>query len=403
MTTPIVTRQAIFKHILTNILEVPVDEEIWTLVIVAEKCRSITDFVSLDRADFEQPFAYTPSGGTQAQTTLSRTQVKMLLELQLFIKANIQDPTFDWMPVTPDDFDSFRVSLVVTQPTGSATANPPPGATGTCTSTSTSSGTMLTARKALVRRQYSDYKEINKRHNFQSWSVELEVTAITHNCVNPLDENYIPDPNSNDALECWKEDQAFMLGVFMNKVKYTSGVKIVADHAKTKDAQGAYRALKADATSAMVTQINEVALEDSLRGMDASKDKWHQTLEAFLDKFQVKLSQLNESRVLVKSVKGHPEANQYVNAMQQLTLHEQRKNSSYVVSTEAFIDGLRISFQQYDRDNKPTRDQPQSQMVNGGLTSPIPSIRADTATRRRSKLKQRRKSTRRKSRNWAYG
>jgi hypothetical protein len=111
MTTPFVTRQAIFKHILTNILEVPVDEEIWTLVIVAEKCRSITDFVSLDRADFEQPFAYTPAGGTQVQTTLSRTQVKMLLELQLFIKTNIQDPTFDWMPVTPDDFDSFRVSL----------------------------------------------------------------------------------------------------------------------------------------------------------------------------------------------------------------------------------------------------------------------------------------------------
>ena len=224
---------------------------------------------------------------------------------------------------------------------------------------------MLTARKALVRRQYADYKEINKRHNFLAWSVELEVTAITHNCVNPLNETYVPDPNSPDALECWKEDQAFMLGVFMNKVKYTSGVKIVADHAKTKDAQGAYRALKADATSAMVTQINEVALEDSLRGMDASKDKWHQSLEAFLDKFQVKLSQLNESRLhpvpdrdvqswLVKSLKGHPEANAYVNAMQQLTLHEQRKNSSFVVTTDAFIDGLRISFQQYDRDNKPT-------------------------------------------------
>jgi hypothetical protein len=56
MTTPILTRQAIFKHILTNILEVAVDEEIWTLVIVVEKCRSITDFIMLDRADFEQSF-----------------------------------------------------------------------------------------------------------------------------------------------------------------------------------------------------------------------------------------------------------------------------------------------------------------------------------------------------------
>jgi hypothetical protein len=69
MTTPILTRQAIFKHILTNILEVAVDEEIWTLVIVVEKCRSITDFVMLDRADFEQSFPYAASGGTQAPTT----------------------------------------------------------------------------------------------------------------------------------------------------------------------------------------------------------------------------------------------------------------------------------------------------------------------------------------------
>ena len=38
----------------------------------------------------------------------------------------------------------------------------------------------------------------------------------------------------------------------------------------------------------------------------------------------------------------------------QLTLHEQCKNSSFVVTTDKFIDGLRISFQQYDRDNKPT-------------------------------------------------
>jgi hypothetical protein len=145
----VIKRQAIFKHILTDILETPVDEEIWTLVIVVEKCRSITDFVSLDRADFEQPFQYTPPGGTTAaQTSLSRTQVKELLELQLFIKSNIQDPTFDWMQMTSGDFDLFRVNLVMTQPTGGATANAT--ATGTSTSTSTSSGTMLTARKALV-------------------------------------------------------------------------------------------------------------------------------------------------------------------------------------------------------------------------------------------------------------
>jgi hypothetical protein len=147
----VIKRQAIFKHILTDILEIPVDEEIWTLVIVVEKCRSITDFVSLDRADFEQPFQYTPpGGGTAAQTSLSRTQVKELLELQLFIKSNIQDPTFDWMPVTPDDFDLFRVNLVMTQATGGATTA---NTTATATSTSTSSGTMLTARKALFQRR----------------------------------------------------------------------------------------------------------------------------------------------------------------------------------------------------------------------------------------------------------
>lgn len=100
-----------------------------------------------------------------------------------------------------------------------------------------------------------------------------------------------------------------------------------------------------------------------MREMDAGPDRWNGTLEAFLDKFEVRLVQLNESKDkpvedrdaekwLVSCLRKHPGAMAAVNQMRQLDMHERTKNASYVRTYPPFINGLRVSFQQWDNDNK---------------------------------------------------
>lgn len=125
-----------------------------------------------------------------------------------------------------------------------------------------------------------------------------------------------------------------------------------------------FKELKVDASSEIVAQINENVLEDVLRSMDAHVDKWGQSLEAFLDKFIVRLQQLNDSRDtpvpdkdalswLMKSLRGHSGAEAMVNSIQQLLFHQRRIDPTYQMSFDAFVDSLRLSFQHYNRDHKP--------------------------------------------------
>jgi hypothetical protein len=109
-----------------------------------------------------------------------------------------------------------------------------------------------------------------------------------------LNGKYVP--TSHDEIEAFAHDQAFMMGVFIQKIKYPSGKTIISRFLSDMDAQKAYVVLKSDATSEVVLQINEYKLEDGLREMDASPDKWNAGMESFLDSFVFKLLQLNDPR-----------------------------------------------------------------------------------------------------------
>jgi hypothetical protein len=175
------------------------------------------------------------------------------------------------------------------------------------------------------------------------------VTAIMHNCSNPLNHTYVPVTADEQAV--WTADQAFMMGVFIQKVKYPTGKTIVSPHLDNMDAQTVYRNIVGNAMSEIVVQINENKLKDALRDMDASPDKWNKMLEAFLDIFEVKLVQLNDSRNtavpvrdtqawLIHSLRNHAAAMLAVNQMRQLELHQKRINPAFASTFSSFKEGL---------------------------------------------------------------
>jgi hypothetical protein len=138
----------------------------------------------------------------------------------------------------------------------------------------------------------------------------------------------------------------------------------VAQYIGDMDAHKAFANLCADATSEVVAQINEFRMEDTLCEKDAGPDKWSNGLEAFLDSFVIKLSQLNDTRStpvadresqawLIQALRNHEGAMGIVSPMQQLDLRDKRMNPGHKMTFKDWVEGLWVSFQQWDKVNKP--------------------------------------------------
>jgi hypothetical protein len=300
-----------------------------------------------------------------------------LLDLQEFIRSFKHDKNHDWSNDTADDFIEFQDTLL----------DEPKRSSGSSVVAPRMSGAVGAPFK--LKRQYSDYRDINKRHFFPAWEKELNITALTHNCNNPLDAAYVP--TTSEEIMAFAHNQAFMMGVFIQKIKYPSGKTIITRHLSDMDTQVAYAELKADATSKVVLQINKYKLEDALREMDAGPDKWNSGLEPFLDSFVFKLSQLNvtqEVKVpdqdsqewLIHSLQNHKGAMAMVAHMQQLVLRDKQLNPTHKMALKDWIDGLTVLFQQWDKTDK--------------LQTPCPKVKANklqqerTGTDSRDKFKK---------------
>jgi hypothetical protein len=289
------TRADTLKHLLTAVLDKTENDEPYALVFDHHRCRSAASFSKLTEAQLKAQFLFDPTIGgiNRVLTTLATAEFNELCELQEFIRHHQNDALHDWMQDMDVVFQEFQDSLVgqtqaqaqaqaaqaLLQAQAAAQAAAAAAAATADAQRTGGANSMLTAYK--MKRQYSNYKEITKRHFFSSWNKELKVTAIARNCSNSLNENYVPV--AADELAVWTADQAFMMGVFIQKVKYPSGQTIVSHHLNDMDAQTAYKEIVADAMSEIVVQINKNKLEGALRDMDASPNKWNRTLEAFLD------------------------------------------------------------------------------------------------------------------------
>jgi hypothetical protein len=287
---------------------------------------------------------------------------------------NKNNPFMDWTAVTADEFEEFRDDLMddsaanKAQAAALAAATASQAAAGSAAATAGQSAVVPTAQATgayKMKRLYTDYKEITKRHFFNQWFKEVKVTAHTQQCVNPLNPNY--KPSSHEETEIFAMDNAYIFNVAAKTVKYPSGKTIIQRHLDDMDGQKTFIELTTDATSEIVSKINETKLEEALRKMDASPDKWNSGGEAFLDAFETKLVQLNDSREtpveekqvrdwLCHCLRDHPAAVVSINQQRELEIFLRETTPGYVRPFSNFVNGLRISLQQYNDKHKPEQN-----------------------------------------------
>jgi hypothetical protein len=366
-------RSESLKHLLTVALGMDESDKPFQMIVGNFKCRTPADLAKLKPETFEKKFQFTDKNGVVTQEEMAEAEIMLLCDLQELVKANKGDINMDWTSVTEDEFEQFRdnlvedADLVKAQNAAQAAAAAQTAAMAQTTAAGnaqTNTGgratSMLTAYK--MKRLYTDYKDITKRHFFTQWFKEVKVTAHTHCCVNLLNPTYVPaNQTEQDVFDA---DNMFMFNVAAKTVKYPLGKTIIQKHLDDMNGQQTFIELTTDATGEIVTKINEHKLEDALRKMEAHPDKWNRTGESFLDAFETKLVQLNDSRDkpvddkdvrdwLTHCLRGHPAAVAAINQQRQLEIYQREVTPNYMRTFGNFMNSLRISLQQYDDENKP--------------------------------------------------
>jgi hypothetical protein len=333
---------------------------------------------------WEDPFAYntTDEKGNviQVKATLAEAEVQELLDLQEFIRNNKNNAFIIWTTVTADEFEEFRDDLMDDSVANKAQAAALAAAAVTTQVATTVRNTTATTVQAAgaykMRRLYTDFKDITKRHFFTQWLKEVKVTAHTQQCSNPLNPAY--KPGSPDKMMVFDMDNAYIFNVAAKTIKYPLGKTIIQRHLDDMDGQKTFMELTADATGEIVSKINETKLEDTLRKMDASPDSWHGGGESFLDAFETNLVQLNDSRDtpvdekqvrdwLCYCLRGHPAAVVSINQQRELEIFQCETTPGYLRPFSNFMNGLRISLQQYDDEHKPKQGNNQKGRVNDNV------------------------------------
>jgi hypothetical protein len=127
------------------------------------------------------------------------------------------------------------------------------------------------------------------------------------------------------------------------------------------DRQMTFKALTNEATCTTVHQINETKLKEALKQMDANPDKWGKSLEAFVDVWLTKASQLDDVRatplpdeekktLFIEAVKHHPVA---IAAIQQQegiekAMKRQFPHQVFIQTFDNLIDDIHMTCQQYN-------------------------------------------------------
>jgi hypothetical protein len=169
------------KHLTTVPLRMTEDDKPFQLVCRVMKCKSPSDMARIKPEKWEDPFVYdtTDEKGNMVQvnTTLAEAEVQELLDLQEFIRNHKNNVFIVWTAVTADEFEEFRDDLMDDSAANKAQAAALAVAAVTTQTTAIIGNTTALANQSTgaykMRRLYTDYKEITKRHFFTQWFKEV--------------------------------------------------------------------------------------------------------------------------------------------------------------------------------------------------------------------------------------
>ena len=161
---------------------------------------------------------------------------------------------------------------------------PPARPVPTPPGSATRAATPLTDFQKGVKRNITDYPDLDTEKEFVNWNEKLRATALIHQVdqVLQLDPLYAP-ANSADA-DLFSYKKVFMYTVFSSIIKTPAGIEIVRRHSSTQDGRDVYRDLRRRYIDSPIAQLALSTLHNEITTMKLTPS-YNGSYESFIDKF----------------------------------------------------------------------------------------------------------------------
>ena len=346
-------KAAIMKHILSEVLGLEDDSEVHK-VFAHEQITGPHDIIGLEDVPTIKELYYMleveQDDGTvvKERKHLARGHVGAINIFIRFIqyKTATVGPLGkdDWVNISPDEFDEYRVAMPSTPPTLLPTSTTP---------AVLSRNDALRDFKRGVKRDMSQFETLKDDGAWDAWNRSTIAQARAQDLEQVLDPKY--QPSDQDAKDLFNEKQKFMYAVFQKNLLTDKGKALVRSYSSNYNAQQVYKELLTYQTSSTKASMDSTALLQYVTSAKLGDGKWKGSTHAFILHWQDQLRKYHElsndkiaatlQLVMLKSA---------VHGIQELRAVDQQAAQFKVqngkdITFDQYITLLLSAAQQYDR------------------------------------------------------
>ena len=279
------------QHVLRNVL-VLADTDPIPSSFVLHGISTITDLINFPREDI-------PSLTYQSEDVflpLHRGNVGLLMAFQAFFIESTKHSPFtslqQFLDMTQDDFDTFRISPSYYAPLLGHTSTSPPN----MSSTTTPRNPVLDFKRGM-KRDISHFRPLKNDSQFDSWYRHTLSQARAQGVEEVLDPSYQPSSHTEQAL--FTEKQKYMFAVFESTLFTDKGKALVRKYYDSFDAQKCFHALQTYALSSTRAAIDSSALLSYITSVRYGDGSWRGSSHAFILHWQ---EQVRKYETLVQPI-----------------------------------------------------------------------------------------------------
>ena len=262
------------KQAVAHILDVVFDLDKDSPVHKALEENNITspfELIQLPPVEYEL-LEYTDQG---APLKLTKGHVGCLKTFQKFVhfKASKGEPIGDndWVKLTSDEFDQFRISPDAIRPL------PPAMTAATLSSPSFS---LVRDFKRSIKRDITHFIPLKDDAAWDNWERATMAQARAQDVADVLDSNYSPSSVEETAL--FDEKQKYMYAVFEKTLLTDKGKALVRAHQRKYDAQKIYQELSEYALKSTKATIDASSILTYITTAQLGTGNWKGTTHAFI-------------------------------------------------------------------------------------------------------------------------
>jgi hypothetical protein len=344
-TTMVVTRQeakTIFDHILDQVISRHGTNDLKT-ALVRDGVDDLFSLLNIDDATIDDLQYPDPNDATNLLEVRrsDKSMIKLWRDYVLYRESK-GDPIGDnWLQVTQESFDEFRLSSTNVARLSSFATTLPTMSVSPGTTTASKFSKVDLFRKG-IKRDPSLFPTLKDEKFNDSWHRSFMTQARAQDVDKVLDESYVP--GTQEEKELFAEQQKYIYAVLESKVLTDVGKSFVREHEKDYDAQAVYGKLKAHHLKSTKAMIESSTILSYVTSARLGNGEWKGTTEGFVLHWQ------NQVRLYERQV---PPSDHFSdgqkrvmleNAVHGITELRQVKNNADLEKTKT---GIVLSYDQY--------------------------------------------------------